>query len=77
MARRRNSSVRQALILAFGAGALAGAAGTLTLRLRRQGGDIPTADAVGHLGDTAFPSPVGRSDGPSPGAVTAPALQQS
>ncbi len=36
MARRKNQSVRQSLILAFGAGALTGAAGALTLRRRRR-----------------------------------------
>ena len=75
MARRRNSSIRQALILAFGVGALAGAAGTLTLRRRSQGGDIPTADVADHLGDTAFPSLGARLDEPSQGSVKTPELQ--
>ncbi len=36
MARKKNQSLRQAWILAFGAGALTGAAGALTLRRRRR-----------------------------------------
>ncbi|MBM0238141.1 hypothetical protein JNW88_15045 [Micromonospora sp. ATA32] len=76
MARRKNSSTRQALILAFWVGALTGAAGALTLRRRRQAGDIPAGDVAGHLGDTASPPPGRRFDKPSQGSVKTPEVQQ-
>jgi hypothetical protein len=75
MARKRNSAARQALILAFAAGALTGSAGVLTLRRRRQEGGFPAADAVGHLTETPVSSPGGRVDGPSQGLVGMPAAQ--
>ncbi|MFI6262960.1 hypothetical protein [Micromonospora sp. NPDC051006] len=76
MARKSTSSIRQALVLAFAVGALTGAAGALMLRRHRQGSDIPAGDAAGHLSDTAFPSPVERSDGFSQGSLAASAVQQ-
>ncbi|MGK5741430.1 hypothetical protein [Micromonospora sp. URMC 103] len=77
MARKSTSRIRQALVLAFSAGALTGAAGVLALRRhRQQASDIPAGDFAGQLGDTAFPSPVRRSDGFSQGSLTAPAVQQ-
>ncbi|WP_200215463.1 hypothetical protein [Micromonospora coerulea] len=75
MARKSTSNIRQALILAFGLGALTGAAGALTLH-RRQAGDIPAGDAASQLGDTALPSPGGRFDEPSQGSVKTPAVQR-
>lgn len=76
MRRRSNSSIRQALILAFGVGALTGATGALTLRRRRHADDIPAADVASHLADTALPPLSRRSDEPSPGSVKTPAVQQ-
>lgn len=76
MRRRSHSSIRHALILAFGVGALTGATGALTLQRRRHAGDIPAADVAGHLGDTALPPLDWRSDEPSPGSVRTPAVQQ-
>jgi hypothetical protein len=64
------------LILAFGVGALTGAAGALTLRRRKQVGEMPTGDVAGHLGDTALPPPGGRPDEPSPVPVKTPAVQR-
>ncbi|SCL15392.1 hypothetical protein [Micromonospora inyonensis] len=80
MARRRNSAVRQALILAFAAGALSGVASTLTLRRRRVGGirseDVHgplMGDVAGPLGETTVPPLGGRIDAPPQGAVGIPA----
>ncbi|MEH0934504.1 hypothetical protein [Micromonospora psammae] len=73
MTRKRNSTARQALILAFAAGALTGAAGTLALRRRQQGSGLP----AGHLDETFIPSLSGRSDGRSPGSMSTSAAQHS
>ncbi|MFE9193045.1 hypothetical protein ACFYL6_25925 [Micromonospora sp. NPDC007208] len=61
MARKRKSTARRALILAFAAGALTGAAGTLTLRRRGQDGAFPT-DVVGQLDADLTPPLGGRID---------------
>lgn len=75
MARRRNSAARQALILAFAAGAVTGAASTLALRRRRQEPGMLTGDLGGHLGEPAFPPLDSGFDGPSPGSMSMPATQ--
>ncbi|MDZ5444444.1 hypothetical protein U2F26_17135 [Micromonospora sp. 4G57] len=75
MPRRRNSTARPALILAFAAGALTGAASALTLRRRRQEGGIPPSDVADQLGETAVPSLGGPFDGPAQESMTTPAVQ--
>ncbi|MEV0329367.1 hypothetical protein AB0H63_23405 [Micromonospora echinospora] len=79
MARRRNSAVRQALILAFAAGALSGAVSTLTLRRRADGirsedvhGSL-VGDVAGPLGETTVPPLGGRFDASLPGSAGVPA----
>ena len=78
MARKRKSTARQALILAFAAGAATGAvtgvAGTFSLR-RRQDGGFPTGDAARQLDEGLDPSLGGRIDAPSQGPVSIPAAQ--
>ncbi|TDC38402.1 hypothetical protein [Micromonospora sp. KC213] len=75
MAGKRNSAIRQALILAFAAGALTGSAGALTLRRRRQEGGFPAGDAAGHLTEPSGPPLGERFDGPSLGSTSMPAAQ--
>jgi hypothetical protein len=75
MGRRRNSTARPALILAFAAGALTGAASMLTLRRRRQEGGIPPSDVAGQMGETPVPSLAGRFDGPAQESMIMPAVQ--
>ncbi len=75
MARKRNSATRQALILAFAAGALTGSVGALTLRRRRQEGGFPAGGVAGHLTETPVPSLGGCFDGPSQGEMSMPAAQ--
>ncbi|WP_430503083.1 hypothetical protein ACQRWP_16285 [Micromonospora trifolii] len=65
MARKRKSTTRRALILAFAAGALTGAAGTLTLRRHRQEVDFAAGDVAGQLDDGTAP-PLGGRIGASP-----------
>ncbi|MEU4472622.1 hypothetical protein [Micromonospora sp. NPDC023888] len=75
MARKRKSTARQALILAFAAGAVAGAAGTLTLRRGRHDGGFSTGDAAGQLDESAAPRLGGRIDASPQGPVSMPAAQ--
>ncbi|WCN79451.1 hypothetical protein [Micromonospora sp. LH3U1] len=75
MARKRKSSGRQQLILAFAAGAVIGAAGTLTLRRRRQDGGFPTGDVASEFDEGIAPTLGGRIDAPSHGPVIRPAAQ--
>ncbi|WP_406070557.1 hypothetical protein [Micromonospora sp. NBC_01638] len=75
MARKWKSSARQALILAFAAGAVTGAAGTLTLRRRRQDGGFPTGDIASQFDERIAPTLGGRIDAPSHGPVSRPAAQ--
>lgn len=86
MTRKRASTVRQALILAFAAGALTGAASTLTLRRRRPDSGIPAEDARGPLmtsgvggpvGETTLPPLGARFDAPPQGSVTMPAAKRA
>lgn len=74
MARKRKSTARQALILAFAAGAVTGAAGTFRLR-RRQAGGFPTGEVAGKFDEGLDPSLAGRIDAPPRGAVSMPAAQ--
>ncbi len=67
--------MRQALVLAFAAGALTGVAGSLTLRRRWQGAGL-SADAAGaQLDQSIFPPLGGPFDGPSPDSVSMPVQQ--
>jgi hypothetical protein len=75
MARKRHANMRQALLLAFAAGALTGAAGTTMLRRRQQEDDIRAAATVGRSGETDLPSLGGRLEGPAPDTLRAPAAQ--
>ncbi|MET7707486.1 hypothetical protein [Micromonospora sp. NPDC005413] len=75
MARKSKSTARQALILAFAAGTLTGAAGMLTLRRSRQDGDLPTGDVAGQLDESVAPSLGGRFDASPQGPVSTPAAQ--
>ncbi|NYH41963.1 hypothetical protein HNR22_001690 [Micromonospora jinlongensis] len=78
MARKRKPTARRALILAFAAGALTGAAGTLTLRRHRQEGDFATGDVTGQLDDVATPSLGGRIEASPQGTpVRSPAAPRS
>ncbi|MCX4471612.1 hypothetical protein OOK41_15100 [Micromonospora sp. NBC_01655] len=86
MTRKRTSTVRQALILAFAAGALTGAASTLTLRRCRHDSGIPAEDARGPLmasgvggplGETTLPSLEARFDAPPQGSVNVPAAERA
>ncbi|MET7951009.1 hypothetical protein [Micromonospora sp. NPDC005324] len=78
MARKRKSVARRALILAFAAGALTGAAGTLTLRRRRQESDFAAGDVAGQLDDGTAPSLGGRIDASPQGSpVSLPAVPRS
>lgn len=74
MARKRHPNMRRALLLAFAAGTLAGAAGMRTLQ-RRQDDDL-RAEVAGGLGETTFPPFNGRLDAPGRTARAA-AGQQS
>ena len=65
MARTKKSAVRQALILAFGAGALTGVTGTLALRRRHRGDGFPASDVAGQFDEAPVPSPGVRLDGPA------------
>lgn len=75
MARKRKSTARQALILAFTAGAVTGAASILTLRRRRQDGDFPAGDIAGQLDDGLAPSLGGRIDASPQRPMNMPATQ--
>ncbi|MEV0425463.1 hypothetical protein [Micromonospora sp. NPDC050495] len=75
MARKRHPNMRQALLLAFAAGTLAGAAGAMTLRRRQQHED-GWAGAGGRLDENSLPPFNGRLDGPAQ-AVRAAVGQQS
>jgi hypothetical protein len=81
MARRKSPAVRQALILAFAAGALSGVASTLALRRRRRADGILPEDVhgplmggvAGPLGETTVSPLGGRIDVPPQGPVGMPA----
>ncbi|MBM0202483.1 hypothetical protein JNW90_04640 [Micromonospora sp. STR1s_5] len=75
MARKRKSTARQALILAFAAGTLTGAAGMLTLRRARQDGDFTRGDVAGQLDESIAPPLGGRFDASPQGPVSTPAAQ--
>nr|WP_146218439.1 hypothetical protein [Micromonospora acroterricola] len=75
MARKRKSTARQALILAFTAGAVTGAASMLTLRRRHQDADFPVGDVEGQLDDGLTPSLGGRIDASPQGPMSMPAAQ--
>ncbi|KKJ93730.1 hypothetical protein [Micromonospora sp. HK10] len=75
MARKKHPHLRQALLLAFAAGTLTGAAGAMALRRRPQDGD-GWAGAGGRLDENSFPPFNGRMDGPAQ-AVRAAVGQQS
>lgn len=75
MARKRKSTARQALILAFAAGTLTGAAGMLTLRRARQEGDLPRGVDAGQLDESIAPPLGGRFDASPQGSVSARAAQ--
>ncbi|MCO1596198.1 hypothetical protein M8C17_13595 [Micromonospora sp. RHAY321] len=75
MARKRKSTARQALFLAFAAGAVAGAASMLTLRRGRQDGGFPAGDVAGQLDDGFAPSLGGSIDASPQGPVSTPAAQ--
>lgn len=77
MARKKKSTARQALILAFTAGTLTGAAGMLTLRRARQDRDFARGDVAGQLGESIAPPLGGRFDASPQGPVSAPAAQHS
>ncbi|MEH1164018.1 hypothetical protein V6V47_01375 [Micromonospora sp. CPCC 205539] len=76
MKRKRNSTARQALALAFAAGAMFGAAGTLTLRRRQSEVDLP-GEVAGHLDAAPVPPLGGRLGGSSPAPVREPAAQHN
>ncbi|MEU4788819.1 hypothetical protein AB0F95_03820 [Micromonospora tulbaghiae] len=81
MARKRSSVGRQALVLAFSAGAVTGAVSMLTLR--RRGGDAGTfgedvrgplgEHVVGPLGEAAAPPLGGKINAPSGSSASMPA----
>ncbi|MHA4947998.1 hypothetical protein ACX27O_11780 [Micromonospora sp. SD19] len=75
MARKKKSTARQALILAFAAGTVAGAAGMLTLRRARQDGDFARGDVAGQLDESIAPPLGGRFDASPQGPVSARAAQ--
>ncbi|RLP86445.1 hypothetical protein EAD98_28760 [Micromonospora sp. CV4] len=75
MASSRRATRRPALMLAFAAGALTGAAGMLTLRRRWQEADI-SADAAGAAAGKSSPPLGGRYDNPTQKTVSTPATQQ-
>lgn len=75
MARKRRSTARQALILAFAAGTLTGAAGMLTLRRSRQDRGLPQGDVGGQLDESAASSLDGRFDASPQRPVSMPAAQ--
>ncbi|MET8123324.1 hypothetical protein [Micromonospora sp. NPDC005189] len=75
MARTRKSTARRALILAFAAGTLTGAAGMLTLRRSWQDGGLPRGDVAGQLDESAALSLDGRFDASPQGPVSMPAAQ--
>ncbi len=77
MARRRKSTARRALILAFAAGALTGTAGTLTLRRRRQEDGFAAGDVAAQLGGGSAPSLGGRIDGPQQTSTSTAAAHHS
>ncbi|MFC6022864.1 hypothetical protein ACFP2T_42760 [Plantactinospora solaniradicis] len=77
MVRKRKSAARQTLILAFAAGALTAAAGTLTLRRRRQDGGLPTDADAGQLDGNPVPSLEGRIDGLPQNPISTPTAQHS
>ena len=82
MARKKSSVGRQALVLAFSAGALSGAESMLALR-RRRGGDAGTfgedvrgplvENVVGPLGEAAAPPLGGKINAPSGSSGSMPA----
>ncbi|MFF3867719.1 hypothetical protein [Micromonospora sp. NPDC001898] len=76
MARKTKSAAQQALVLAFAAGAVTGAASMLTLRRRRHDtgmhgevvhGSLSGDDVAGPLGETAVPPVSARLDAPAHG----------
>jgi hypothetical protein len=75
MARKKGLPPRQALIVAFAAGALTGAAGTLALRRRRPDEGISEGDVAAWLDESVSPSLGGRLDAPSQEPAGAPAAQ--
>lgn len=77
MVRKRKFAARQPLILAFAAGALTAAAGTLTLRRRRQAGALPTDAEAGQLDDSPVPSLAARIDGPAQNPISMPTVQHN
>lgn len=86
MARKGNFVARQALALAFAAGALTGAVSTLALRRRRHDGSMPPegvggpfmgGDVAGPLGESRVPPLGGRFDAPSHASVSMSAAKQS
>lgn len=77
MARKRRFITRQALVLAFAAGALTGAASALTMRRRRQDGDFPAGDVAGQLGESAVPLLGERFDGSPQNSISTPAIQHN
>ncbi|WP_433342821.1 hypothetical protein [Micromonospora sp. CA-111912] len=79
MARKTKSTARQALVLAFAAGAVTGAASMLTLRRRRHDAGMPGQDVhgslrgddvAGPLGESAVPPVSARLDAPAHGPVS-------
>ncbi|MFF5214286.1 hypothetical protein [Micromonospora sp. NPDC000442] len=72
MARRKTSHTRQALVLAFAVGTLAGAAGTLTLRRRGRRAVGSAGDTTGFDGDISPAALDGRLDNPPPAPAGAP-----
>ncbi|MEU4399411.1 hypothetical protein [Micromonospora orduensis] len=75
MARKRRSTGRRALVLAFAAGTLTGAAGMLTLRRSRQDGYLPSGADAGQLDESVAPPLGGRFDASPQGPVSTPAAQ--
>ncbi|MEW1587580.1 hypothetical protein AB0283_19340 [Micromonospora vinacea] len=75
MARKTKSTARQALILAFAAGTLTGAAGMLTLRRARQDGDFSRGADAAQLDESIAPPLGGRFDASPQAPVSARAAQ--
>lgn len=75
MARKRRPTARRALILAFAAGTLTGAAGMLTLRRSRQDGYLPRGADGGQIDESVAAPLGGRFDASPQGPAGMPAAQ--